>query len=1043
MAQFPPPPGPFGSYQASCVHSWPANLISLASGLEPKQGISANHLPAPDCDSSSERCALHTEVQDPLALLAQQLGAGTTGAPLGSRHGGAANDPTTAAWQEYEQGIVYYDPAYGASWIYPTETAQLWKANQGTLGAPEQSTVDWTPSPNQGNCAQKKGYGGTITYFTGGGIVQVSNFAPVILIGATWIKYLQLDDVSGDLGAPIPNKGPFKGAGSGPLAPVVTGFACGWIVEAVSASGIAPAFYMIDTSPIAKAHQASLYSLVGFPISDEYKVIKSFQVGNQQRFSAGVILYSPSTGAQGLTANLPNVAGRKSLLEEYEQTYGGPTGILGFPTSAIQTIHLKDPNGVTVSVYALNTEKGVLVWYPASAGQNLPWGTTQAFTSVSVFFSNFKTYGCDNCPIFGSDQDPWFDLVLKSQPTGTIVSRIPPTGNFNDNPNVVINAFSYQGSKKLVVPKASANTVISLTFSATDKDTTSADDPLGTVTNTLSIANGFGVFAPFDQKNNDFEAFYALKRDAAIAALATKNQPFRYNYQWAFRNFGTDELSEDQMADTFSDIGRDEFVLWHPFHKLFYEYVYKSIAKDGNCFGMALSATWAQMGRSAFSPPLALYGSASSQNGGSICTDSSKPCGPDNVTPQNNLLVLDVNMHHGMQLNAVVGNKGLDLYVQMLQTNYNVLNGHLVFADAEARHKAGDPQLISFAYDLEGHTVRAYKFARNQVDSLCSKVGVSTCHIMYISDSNHPYTTAEASNPDKYKLAVHPSNGKWYYSGKYNNLKPPTYAMLNVPYSWACDRSPSIVDDIPWGKLLEIGMLMLFGDADLDVTDQNGVKLGNASSLVTAFPAPSDGLSTNIPIIGPPLNPCLFSTCLPRFYAVRRARATRSTNQGIQISVKPRGNYTLAFKTNDGTFVAQGGMGDGSVDNLRVLGYDTSLAGQQYALQPGSAKTFSLQLVAPTRASIGPSLVYSLTGLSLGKQQLVNTALLNAGKAFKLGSRDASLLQYNLQISRGIDQDGIRNALTFNGVRSPASQVLVPTRLPTITVVGKRRAARR
>ncbi len=86
----------------------------------------------------------------------------------------------------------------------------------------------------------------------------------------------------------------------------------------------------------------------------------------------------------------------------------------------------------------------------------------------------------------------------------------------------------------------------------------------------------------------------------------------------------------------------------------------------------------------------------------------------------------------------------------------------------------------------------------------------------------------------------------------------------------------------------------------LQVTDQNGVKLGNASSLVTAFPAPSDGLSTNIPIIGPPLNPCLFSTCLPRFYAVRRARATRSTNQGIQISVKPRGNYTLAFKTNDG-----------------------------------------------------------------------------------------------------------------------------------------------
>lgn len=66
------------------------------------------------------------------------------------------------------------------------------------------------------------------------------------------------------------------------------------------------------------------------------------------------------------------------------------------------------------------------------------------------------------------------------------------------------------------VPQVSANTVISLTFSATDKDTTSADDPLGTVTNTLSIANGFGVFAPFDQKNNDFEVCRAEQHAASV-----------------------------------------------------------------------------------------------------------------------------------------------------------------------------------------------------------------------------------------------------------------------------------------------------------------------------------------------------------------------------------------------------------------------------------------------------------------------------------------------------------------------------------------------
>lgn len=54
-------------------------------------------------------------------------------------------------------------------------------------------------------------------------------------------------------------------------------------------------------------------------------------------------------------------------------------------------------------------------------------------------------------------------------------------------------------------PQVSSSTVISLTFSATDDDTTSSDDPLGTVSNSLGIANGFGVFTPIDQKNNDFE----------------------------------------------------------------------------------------------------------------------------------------------------------------------------------------------------------------------------------------------------------------------------------------------------------------------------------------------------------------------------------------------------------------------------------------------------------------------------------------------------------------------------------------------------------
>lgn len=56
-------------------------------------------------------------------------------------------------------------------------------------------------------------------------------------------------------------------------------------------------------------------------------------------------------------------------------------------TAAIQTIQVKDPNGASVSLYALNTVKGVLVWYPASAGQTLPWGSTQASTGMAASLS--------------------------------------------------------------------------------------------------------------------------------------------------------------------------------------------------------------------------------------------------------------------------------------------------------------------------------------------------------------------------------------------------------------------------------------------------------------------------------------------------------------------------------------------------------------------------------------------------------------------------------------------------------------------------------
>jgi len=49
----------------------------------------------------------------------------------------------------------------------------------------------------------------------------------------------------------------------------------------------------------------------------------------------------------------------------------------------------------------------------------------------------------------------------------------------------------------------------------------------------------------------------------------------------------------------------------------------------------------------------------------------------------------------------------------------------------------------------------------------------------------------------------------------YNNLQKTAYQLMAVPFSWVNVRGPSIVDDIPWGVLVEIGVLMLLGDADV------------------------------------------------------------------------------------------------------------------------------------------------------------------------------------------------------------------------------------
>ena len=84
-------------------------------------------------------------------------------------------------------------------------------------------------------------------------------------------------------------------------------------------------------------------------------------------------------------------------------------------------------------------------------------------------------------------------------------------------------------------------------------------------------------------------------------------------------------------------------------------------------------------------------------------------------------------------------------------------------------------------------------------------------------------------------------------------------------------------------------------------------------------------------------------------------------------------------------------------------------------------------------SSCRPPLVYQLTNLGLVAGQGVNTALLNGGQALRVGSTvQGKQLQYDLRISRGVSADGLKNALSYRGIRAlGGGQLLVPNRLPS------------
>ena len=301
----------------------------------------------------------------------------------------------------------------------------------------------------------------------------------------------------------------------------------------------------------------------------------SLAVGRTCRFENGVIYWSSRTGAQEVHG---------AIRHEWENTWGGATGPLGFPTS--------DETSTQTSGGRFNDfEQGCLVWHPVSS----PFAGVHAFTRLELFMDRFQAKGRDGGV---SDQDLYVKVDLKASSGEKLQRRYPDRGTMGTGREV--------DEVWLTVPKVQSGLVVDIRLEGWDSDDRipfDDDDRLGVVQERLTIDNLWGLLENRSVWRGDFMAVYRMRNP-----MPFNGGNFRGQLYWRFENFRTAALSYDQYAQTFRDVNPGESIFFNPFNHAYYNAVFKGIAGGGNCFGMCLELVYAQVGRSAFAEPISRLG---------------------------------------------------------------------------------------------------------------------------------------------------------------------------------------------------------------------------------------------------------------------------------------------------------------------------------------------------------------------------------------------------------------------------------------------------
>jgi len=230
--------------------------------------------------------------------------------------------------------------------------------------------------------------------------------------------------------------------------------------------------------------------------------------------------------------------------------------------------------------------------------------------------------------------------------------------------------------------------------------------------------------------------------------------------------------------------------------------VFKSIAANGNCFGMCLESVYAQVGRSAFAEPISRFG----------------PNGDEPKLPADQALIEEINLKHAYQTGA----ECIDYFLSQFALG-RTHDPKDAFTRSRDMFLRGDyPVMVvtDATFKVGGHVVRPYAWDSSNPSRWVIK----------IADPNVPFADQSNDLDRRCIIEIDPRSNNFRYLHGYDDGKEDLWTgsdwtggrMYPVPYSALC-REPRT----PFWEVLALfalgTIIILAEDGDSEqITDQAG-----------------------------------------------------------------------------------------------------------------------------------------------------------------------------------------------------------------------------